>query len=85
MTSEQFTYWLQGYLEVADPKTLNEKQVQIIKDHLALVFKKVTPDYTRPSEIINTPFIDHGRTSAPIVPLTPYNPEPPYWDTTVYC
>ncbi len=44
MTTEQFTYWLQGFFEISDNKKLNEKQVQIIKDHLALVFEKQTPD-----------------------------------------
>jgi hypothetical protein len=44
MTTDQFTYWLQGFLEISDAKKLNEKQVQIIKDHLDLVFNKVTPD-----------------------------------------
>jgi hypothetical protein len=46
MTTEQFTYWLQGFMEVANPTTLDEKQTQIIKDHLALVFDKQTPDRT---------------------------------------
>lgn len=46
MTPEQFTYWLQGFMEVADPNKLDEKQTQIIKDHLALVFDKQTPDRT---------------------------------------
>ena len=45
MTQENFVYWLNGFLEISDAKKLNEKQVQIIKDHLALVFEKVTPDY----------------------------------------
>jgi hypothetical protein len=49
MTSEQFSYWLQGYFEVGQPKTLDEQQVQIIKDHLDLVFNKVTPTYKKPS------------------------------------
>lgn len=44
MTPENFTYWLQGFFEISDSKKLDEKQVQIIKDHLALVFNKVTPD-----------------------------------------
>jgi hypothetical protein len=43
MTSDQFLYWLQGFMEVANPKTLNESQVQIIRDHLNLVFDKKTP------------------------------------------
>lgn len=45
MTSTEFAFWLQGYLELReDDKPLTPKQVQIIKDHLALVFTKVTPD-----------------------------------------
>jgi hypothetical protein len=43
MTAEQFTYWLQGFMEVGDPKTLDSTQTQIIKDHLSLVFEKQTP------------------------------------------
>ena len=46
MTAEQFTYWLQGFIEINDPKTIEEKETQIIKDHLATVFKKVTPNNT---------------------------------------
>lgn len=46
MTSEQFTYWLQGFMETADPETIDAKQTQIIKDHLALVFTKETPSYS---------------------------------------
>jgi hypothetical protein len=44
MTAEQFTYWLQGFMEVANPTTLDTTQTQIIKDHLALVFDKQTPN-----------------------------------------
>ena len=39
MTSRDFAYWLQGYLEVADPKKIDEKQLKVIKNHLNLVFK----------------------------------------------
>lgn len=44
MTTENFTYWLQGFFEISDEKFLNVKQVQVIKDNLALVFNKQTPD-----------------------------------------
>lgn len=53
MTPEQFCYWLQGYFEMSEAEKLDEKQVKILKDHLSLVFKKVTPDYT-----VTTPAID---------------------------
>lgn len=54
MTSDQFTYWLQGYFEIENPKELNETQVQIIKDHLQLVFKKVTPQRVEQFNEANT-------------------------------
>lgn len=49
MTPEQFVYWLQGFMEVQDPVALDEKQTQIVKDHLALVFKKETPNSRKPA------------------------------------
>ena len=46
MTSRDFCYWLQGYFEVAhylggelEPPPLNFHQVQIIRNHLNMVFK----------------------------------------------
>lgn len=43
MTSRDFCFWLQGYLELnneADtPKPLTPKQMQTIANHLGLVFK----------------------------------------------
>lgn len=45
MDSLQFTYWLKGYFEVAEPNTLGEKEIHIIRQHLDLVFNKVTTDY----------------------------------------
>ena len=42
MTPENFCYWLQGLLEIGDPSELNMTQVEIIKEHLNLVFKKET-------------------------------------------
>lgn len=44
MTHEQFVMWLHGYFEISNPKTIGEKETQIIKDHLDLFFKKETPD-----------------------------------------
>lgn len=39
MESKSFVYWLQGFFELSKETTLTEEQVQIIKNHLALVFK----------------------------------------------
>jgi len=44
MTAEQFAYWLQGFMEVGQPRELNHDQIQVIKDHLKLVFEKKTPE-----------------------------------------
>ena len=38
MTSRDFCYWFQGSFEVSENNKLNEKQVEIIKKHLNLVF-----------------------------------------------
>lgn len=55
ITPEQFCYWFKGFLEVADPEKLNAKQLQIVKDHLDLVFNKVTPNYSNISKITYAP------------------------------
>lgn len=42
MTSRDFCYWLQGFFEIKGPDTdesLSHGQVEIIKSHLAMVFK----------------------------------------------
>jgi hypothetical protein len=38
MTSRDFCYWLQGYLEMTETKGLMEHQVECLQKHLALVF-----------------------------------------------
>jgi len=46
MNSLDFVYWLQGFFELSENKKLTKKQVLIIKDHIALVLSKVTPERT---------------------------------------
>lgn len=53
MSPEQFIYWLQGFTETHE-KGPTDKQWQIIKDHLAEVFDKQTPEYFSPSTITTT-------------------------------
>lgn len=46
MKTTEFCYWLQGLFEVADPKTLDERQVSLIKAHLNMVFHHdIDPSY----------------------------------------
>ena len=46
MTAENFIYWLQGFMEIADPSRLDEKEIKVIRDHINLVLTKVTPNNT---------------------------------------
>lgn len=62
MTPEQFIYWLQGYAEISD-KAPTEKQWEVIKDHLKLVFDKQTPDRSVP---LNNPPTKYD------LPMPPY-------------
>ena len=51
MEKDNFIFWLQGFFELSEAKELTEKQVQIIKDHLKLVFEKVTPDRSTDNQL----------------------------------
>lgn len=62
MTPEAFAYWLQGFLEVGNPESISRTQIQIIQDHLDLVFNKVTPDRKEPEDPFN-----HLHDPAPIL------------------
>lgn len=42
MTEREFCYWLQGFFELTDTKNISETQTEVIKEHLSLVFNKVT-------------------------------------------
>ena len=59
MSPENLCFWLQGFLEISndDAQELSARQVQIIKDHLALVFKKETPTYTMTTAVV-VPYVD---------------------------
>lgn len=62
MTAEQFTMWLHGYLEISGATKLEEKELQVVKDHLEKFFVKVTPDrvvtYTPPGTTMLDPLKD---------------------------
>ncbi len=50
MTSRDLCFWLQGLFELQNPKSLDEKQTDLIRRHLNLVFKHEIdpsmPDHT---------------------------------------
>jgi len=73
MTPDQFTYWLQGFVEMNGGKAPTKQQWHIIKDHLKLCFNKVTPHYPpfgiRHGLIDATNPVDIG--TAPVDPIQP--------------
>ena len=44
MDERDFYYWLRGFFELSDAKTLSEAQVRMIKEHMNLVATKVTEE-----------------------------------------
>lgn len=43
MSPEQFCYWLQGFAELSGDNPPTPEQWKSIREHIATVFKKVTP------------------------------------------
>ncbi len=72
MYKQDFCYWLQGYFElVEDGLPLSAKQVQVIKNHLNLVFKHEIDDmYTGDKQELQG-IHDHKVSSIPVSPNDP--------------
>lgn len=52
MTSRDFCYWLQGFFEIVNPKTVSEEELIKIKNHLAMVFKhEIDPSLGKPDYV----------------------------------
>lgn len=75
MNEHDFILWFHGFLEISNAKTLNEKQLQIVKDHLALLFTKVTPDRSLIEKLQDQMLLP---TNAPQPATVPYYP-PQWW------
>lgn len=87
MSAQDFAYWLQGFFELraADPemagKPITRAQEKIIQDHLALVFRKVTPAVPdMPAPFIPEPLPGIG----PFVPR-PTTTDAPWWRDPIIC
>jgi hypothetical protein len=47
LESKSFCYWLQGFFELSGSEELTDKQVEVIKNHLKLVFfHEIDPSYS---------------------------------------
>ena len=69
MNHDQFTYWLQGFVEMNGGKDPTKEQWRMIKDHLQTCFVKVTPTYPQ------SPTIPDMWAWGP-APYTPYDLKP---------
>ena len=59
MNTIDFCYWLQGHFELNPDAELSKEQVQVVRDHLNLVFKhEIDPlrdkESTIPPQILNS-------------------------------
>ncbi len=46
MTPEQFTYWLQGFIEACQPTHLTTRQFELVKEKLASVVDTKSHKYS---------------------------------------
>ena len=88
MTSEQFVFWLQGFFEISEAKSeakkikLDEKQTEMIKRHLSLVFfHEIDPSYSDDPKVqekmndIHENSLDKETNNPPAKPIKkPYTP-----------
>jgi len=75
MESKSFIYWLQGFFELSETNTLTEKQTQIIKNHLKLVFMyEIDPSYSEDVEVLNNMQDIHDGRVNPRPPKNGNNP-----------
>lgn len=56
MKEEEFCRWLKGFFEIANPDFIDPTQTKIIKEHLDLVYNKVTNDWKPSPGDILEPF-----------------------------
>ena len=72
MNHDQFTYWLQGFVEMNGGNMPNEWQWRMIKDHLKTCFVKVTPTYPNMHPLVPQQGIKGG-TGNPLFPQYVYH------------
>ena len=70
MKSRDFCYWLQGLFELGGPNTLDARQTELIKRHLALVFKH---EIDEPDPTGELQAIHDGKPQKPTI-NTPHDP-----------
>ncbi len=83
MTARDFCFWLQSTFEVAELKTFNEKQTELIRRHLALVFKhEIDPTY---GDATQQAALDAIHSPPVTPPKTTFAPTKPYSNIVMKC
>ena len=68
MTSRDFAYWLQGYFEISNPTSISEEETQMIRKHLALVFKhEIDPSMGNDDHQTELNYIHSGHTGNDLI------------------
>ena len=75
----QFCYWLQGFAELNNGVPPNDMQWKSIRDHLATVFNKVTPNYPGLGPDWQKDIIKDWKPNPGSVPDYPGVNYPPVW------
>ena len=70
MDAQNFAYWLNGFAELSGDNPPTKAQWKSIKEHLALVFTKVTPTKVTPTKV--TPPLGPNR-PGDIIPADVWN------------
>jgi hypothetical protein len=67
MKAAEFCYWIQGFFELSESEQLTPRQVEIIKNHLKLVFyHDIDPSYSDDPEVqVEMQAIHDGNTKPP--------------------
>jgi hypothetical protein len=75
MKAVEFCYWLQGMFELSNIAQLNKYQTNIIRKHLALVFKhEIDPSYGSPQHQEELSVIHNDGSTANTIGLAPHFP-----------
>ena len=71
MQSRDFCYWLQGLFELGNPESLTPGQIQVIRNHLDMVFyHEIDPSFGGP-EVQSALNEIHSGSSVPVPPTNP--------------
>lgn len=83
MDALNFAYWLNGFAELSGDTPPTAEQWKAIREHLGLVFQKVTPAVRYPNQPL--PSWKPGDVAIPLTPGSPRYGEAPWWLSQVQC